>query len=171
MAEIDCELKKRKAEAAALDADDGAVVCAPAAQAETPFGGAAAPPAQPGQGAGKPKVVMSQEWIDSVLSTQMRPLPFKERQLRDPKLAAIFQSHERSRARLAEYQAALRRELETKGYVEIDDDYDERCELLQAVHSAAFHGRKEEEKEAMAKLEAMAMRRRHEPSGDTSTGC
>lgn len=60
--------------------------------------------------------------------------------------------------KFAAYQNWIRHELETKGYVEVDEDYDERCELLQAVHKAVFYGR-EEEKEAMAKLEAMQRRR------------
>ena len=41
----------------------------------------------------------------------------------------------------------------------MDDDYDERCQLLQDVHDAVFYGREEEEKEALAKLEAMRLRR------------
>jgi hypothetical protein len=42
----------------------------------------------------------------------------------------------------------------------VDDDYDERCQLLQDVHDAVFYGREEEEeKEALAKLEAMRLRR------------
>jgi signal transduction histidine kinase len=97
---------------------------------------------------------MSQAWIDSILADEIQPLPFNERHLRDPKLAAIFQSHEQSRTNFAEYQNAIRHELETKGYVEIDDDY-EMCELLEAVSNAAFYGREEEEKEAMAKLAAL----------------
>lgn len=101
------------------------------------------------------KTIMSQAWIDSILADEIQPLPFNERHLRDPKLAAIFQSHEQSRTNFAEYQNAIRHELETKGYVEIDDDYDEMCELLEAVSNAAFYGREEEEKEAMAKLAAL----------------
>ena len=53
----------------------------------------------------RPKAIriMSQEWIDSVLVDTIKPLPFKERQLRDPKLAAIFHAHEKSRASFVEY--------------------------------------------------------------------
>ncbi|CAL4993602.1 unnamed protein product [Urochloa decumbens] len=93
----------------------------------------------------RPKEIMSQQWIDSVLTGTIKPLPFKERHMRDPDLAAIFHSHERSR---------------TKGYVEVGDGYDKRCELLQAVHKAVFYGREDEEKQAMAKLAALSLRHR-----------
>ncbi|CAO2168445.1 unnamed protein product [Urochloa humidicola] len=103
---------------------------------------------------------MLQEWIDSLLGKEMKPLPFNERHLKNPVLAEIFHSHEQDRVRFAEYQAWIRRELETKGYVEVDDDFDERCELLEAVSTAAFYGREEEEKQALAKLAALRLRRR-----------
>ncbi|KAL6654722.1 hypothetical protein ACP70R_008187 [Stipagrostis hirtigluma subsp. patula] len=157
---------KRKASAAALDeGPEDAVVCA-TAPAEIASDGAVSCVAAPAPAPmPAPRRIMSQAWIDSILSSEMKPLPFKERQLRDPELAAIFRSHEESRAKHAEYKAWVRRELETKGFVEVDDDYEERCELLQAVHRAVFYGREEEEKEAMAKLAALS---RAQPSGGTS---
>lgn len=125
------------------------MVQAPAeSDAARPQGQEAPPPS-------RPKAVMSREWVESVLADENKPLPFTERHLKNPVLADAFRTHERSRAAYAEYQDWVRREYETKGYVEIDDDFDERCELLQAVSTAAFCGREDEEKEAMAKLAAL----------------
>ncbi|CAL4993242.1 unnamed protein product [Urochloa decumbens] len=145
--------------------DCGAMMACPgtkrkAANVAAVVGGAAAVPTAEfeAEAPRRPKEIMSQEWVDSVLAGTIKPLPFKERHMRDPNLAAIFHSHERSRARFAEYQCWIRRELETKGYVEVGDNFDDRCELLQAVHKAVFYGREDEEKEAMAKLAALRHR-------------
>ncbi|KAG0530609.1 hypothetical protein BDA96_05G201400 [Sorghum bicolor] len=158
-----CSNSKRKAAEAALDdglsdVENDVAVGADAAASSTQIEVAqkqqAPAPRQP-----PTKAIMSQAWIDSILADEIKPLPLNEELLRDPpKLAAIFQSHEQSRASFAEYQNAIRRELETKGFVEVDDDYDEICELLHAVSTAAFYGREEDEKEAMAKLAALRRR-------------
>ena len=165
---MECLNSKRKAADAALDDDrlfdgendvavdaatPGPPEIAAAQEQQAPAPAPAPAPRQP-----TTKAIMSQAWIDSILADEIKPLPLNEELLRDPKLAAIFQSHEQSRASFAEYQNAIRRELETKGFVEIDDDYDEMCDLLHAVSTAAFYGREEEEKEAMAKLAALRRR-------------
>ncbi|KAG0530612.1 hypothetical protein BDA96_05G201700 [Sorghum bicolor] len=164
MAGMECLNSKRKAADAALDdgrlSDGDNDVAVDAGTPGPPEIAAAQEQQAPAPAPRQPttKVIMSQAWIDSILADEIKPLPLNEELLRDPKLAAIFQSHEQSRASFAEYQNAIRRELETKGFVEIDDDYDEMCELLHAVSTAAFYGREEEEKEAMAKLAALRRR-------------
>lgn len=159
-----CPNSKRKAAEAALDdglsdANNDVAALAPAPapaaaeiEASSQEQQEEAAPRQP------TKRVMSQEWINSILSSEIKPLPLNKRLLRNPELAAVFESHEKSRSWFPKYQNWIRRELETKGYVEVPDDYEEMVQLRQAVYDAAFYGREEEEKEAMAKLEAMRLR-------------